>query len=177
MRNKNCKYCKKKGHVTKYCRSKKKATEDKDKDSFAFSVGFDKDVEKERTSSTKVDDSWPTKIEWILDSGCGRHLTGNANLFGNNTNAARTSLILPDGARATSMHKGTIEMVTRVGEATRHINVEDVEYVPGFTKNLLSYVRLEKKGVRLLYEDDKRYLTSKTGINLLKYNQKAMFWS
>jgi hypothetical protein len=44
------------------------------------------------------------------------------------------------------MHTGKIEMVTRIGQATRHINVEDVEYVPGFKKNLLSYVQLEKRG-------------------------------
>jgi hypothetical protein len=59
------------------------------------------------------------------------------------------------------VHKGTIEMVTYVGQATRHINVEDVEYVPGFKKNLLSYAHLEKKVVRLIYEDDRRYLTNK----------------
>jgi hypothetical protein len=135
-------------------RSRKKATEDKDSDSFAFSVGCDKDVQEAGASSTKVEDTWPTKIEWILDSGCGRHLTGNASLFGNNTNAARTSLILPDETRAASIHKGNIEMVTRIGQVIRHINVEDVEYVPGFKKNLLSYVHLENKGVRLFYEDN-----------------------
>jgi hypothetical protein len=171
-----CEFCKKKGHVAKYCRSRKKATEDKDKDSFAFSVGYDKDVEKETTSSTKVEDILPTKIEWILDSGCGRHLTGNASLFGNNTNAARTSLILPDGTRATSMHKGNIEMVTRIRQAKRHINVEDVEYVPGFKKNLLSYVHLEKKGVRLSYEDNKRYVMSKTGIKLAEVQSEGDVW-
>ncbi len=128
--------------MAKYCRSRKKATEGKYKDSFAFSVDYDNDVEEEGTSSTK-EDVLPTKIEWILDSGCGRHLTGNANLFGNSTNAARTSLILPDGTKATSMHKVNIQMITRIGQATRHINVEDVEYVPGFKKNQLSYVHLE----------------------------------
>jgi hypothetical protein len=139
-----CEYCKKKGHVSKYCRSRKKDIEGKDKDSFAFSVGYDKDAEEGRTSSTK-EDALYTKIEWILDSGCGRHLTGNASLFDNNTNAACTSLILPDGTKATSMHKGSIQMITRIGIATRHINVEDVEYVPGFKKNLLSYVHLGKR--------------------------------
>jgi hypothetical protein len=152
-----CEFCKKKGHVAKYCRSRKKATE-------------------ETTSSTKVEDILPTKIEWILDSGCGRHLTGNASLFGNNTNAARTSLILPDGTRATSMHKGNIEMVTRIRQAKRHINVEDVEYVPGFKKNLLSYVHLEKKGVRLSYEDNKRYVMSKTGIKLAEVQSEGDVW-
>ncbi len=112
-----CEYCKKKEHVSKYCRSRKKATEGKDKDSFAFSVGYDKDVVEEGTSLTK-EDVLHTKIEWILDSGCGRHLTGNASLFVNNTNAARTSLVLPYGTKATCMHKGNIQMITRIGHAT-----------------------------------------------------------
>ncbi len=57
-------------------------------------------------------------------------------------------------------------MVTQIGYETRHINVEDVEYVPGFKRNLLSCVNREKKGVRLIYEDEKRYLPSKSGIKL-----------
>jgi hypothetical protein len=46
------------------------------------------------------------------------------------------------------------------------INVEDIEYVPVFKRNLLSYVHLEKKGIRRTYEGDKRYLTSKSGKKL-----------
>jgi hypothetical protein len=49
---------------------KEESNRGKDKDSFAFSVGYDKDIEKEGTSSTK-EDVLPTKIDWILDSGCG----------------------------------------------------------------------------------------------------------
>ncbi len=36
-------------------------------------------------------------IEWMLDSGCGRHLTGNARLLSSNVSNASTSLYLPDG--------------------------------------------------------------------------------
>jgi hypothetical protein len=58
---------------------------------------------------------------------------------------SRKALIRGYGTKATAMHKGNIQMITRIGQATRHINVEDVEYVPGFKKNLLSYVHLEKR--------------------------------
>jgi hypothetical protein len=43
---------------------------------------------------------------------------------------------------------------------TNKLNKADVELVPGLQKNLLSYVRLERKGVRLVYEAKKRYLAN-----------------
>ncbi len=97
-----CGYCKKKGHIANNCRSKKKATKITTLPLLAWVATR---ISKRKDDYQKVEDSWPTTIEWILDSGCGRHLTGSANLFVENTNAAGTSLILPDGARAKSMHK------------------------------------------------------------------------
>ena len=52
------------------------------------------------------------------------------------------------------------------GSETHHIVVEDVEFVPGFKRNLLSYVSLEKKGVRLRYGNEKRYPVSKHGTKM-----------
>jgi hypothetical protein len=34
----------------------------------------------------------------------------------------------------------------------------DVKFVPAFHKNLLSFVRLERKGIRIAYDGGKRYL-------------------
>jgi hypothetical protein len=76
------------------------------------------------------------------------------------------SLVLPDGTRTKSFRKGKIEMVTQVGEETRQLIVHDVEFVPGFKRNLVSYMVLDKKGIRLNYEGDKRYLVSKCGTKL-----------
>ncbi len=56
------------------------------------------------------------------------------------------------------MRKGSIEMVTQVGVETRHLMVHDVEYLPGFKRNLLSYGVLEKKGVRLSYVGEQALL-------------------
>jgi hypothetical protein len=59
---------------------------------------------------------------------------------------AGTPLVLPDGTRTTSLRKGSIEMTSQVGEKTRHLTVHDVEFVPGFKRNLLSLVVLKKRG-------------------------------
>jgi hypothetical protein len=58
-------------------------------------------------------------------------------------------------------------MVTQVKENVLHLNVE-VEYVPGFKRNLLSYVTLARKGVKMIYEGEKRYLVSRNGTKMVE---------
>jgi hypothetical protein len=142
--------------VTSFYKDKKETKDKKDED-VAFNVNEELQdrVDPHAADANAVS---PVQIEWILDSGCGRHLTGNPNLLGENAEEAGTQLVLPDGTRSRSLRKGTIEMVIQVGAKARHVKVEDVEYVSGFKRNLLSYVALEKKGVRLVYEGAKRYL-------------------
>jgi hypothetical protein len=55
----------------------------------------------------------------------------------------------------------------------RDIVVEDVEYMPGFKRNLLSYVSLEKKRVWLKYEGDKRYMVCKFGNKLAEVKSEG----
>jgi hypothetical protein len=141
-----------------------------DKESFAFSVGHGSLVEN------PVIVGWHNSIECILDSGCGRHLTGSPDLLGEDANKAGTTLVLPDNTRARSPRKGNIEMMTNVNHEARHIVVEDAEYVPGFKRNSLSNVSLEKKGVRHKYVGDKRYLVRKLERSWLKSNLKATCW-
>ncbi len=64
-------------------------------------------------------------------------------------------------------------MVIQVGTEARHIKVKCVESVPRFKRNLLSYVALEKKGVRLIYEGAKRYLCNKRGTKMAEVLTKG----
>jgi hypothetical protein len=54
----------------------------------------DEDYNNEYDNSE--DEGKERTIEWILDSGCGRHLTGNASLFSSDILSASTTLYLPD---------------------------------------------------------------------------------
>jgi hypothetical protein len=98
--------------------------------------------------------------EWILDSGCGRHLTGNASLLTSKISSRSTSLYLPDGSTVQSTKRGAVSLKSIVAGVSNNLTISDVELVPGLTKNLLSYVRLERKDVRLVYEGKKRYLAN-----------------
>ncbi len=119
--------CGKQGHTSANRRSTKKKSfefgrkdkkyEKKEdaKDTFALNVCSFGDDKNSRC------DAWPPKFEWILDSGCGRHLTGCSDLLGENADEAGTSLVLPDGTKTKSLRKGSIEMTTQVGEKTLHL--------------------------------------------------------
>jgi hypothetical protein len=172
VENHTCNYCKQKGHITRDYKDRKKGAkreERTDKKSVAFSVGHEEKVAHGGLLENPANAGWHNSIEWTLDSGCGRHLTGSPDFLGEITNNAGTTLVLPDGTRTRSLQKGNIKMVINVNREARHIVVE---YVPGF-KRSLSYVSLEKKGARIKYEGDKRYLVSKFGKKLVKVKSKG----
>ncbi len=49
-------------------------------------------------------------------------------------------------------------MKTEMADVTNAVDISEVELVLGLKRNFLSYVRLERKCVRLVYEGKKRYL-------------------
>jgi hypothetical protein len=101
-------------------------------------------------------------------------LTGCAALLGEDAEQAGTPLVLPDGTKTKSLRKGSIEMSTQVGGKTHHISVQDVEFVPGFKRNLLSLVVLEKKVIRYSYVGASGIWSADAGPRLLKSHLKAM---
>jgi hypothetical protein len=111
-------------------------------------------------SEDKREESSMRIVEWILDSGCARHLTGSHSLLTSDISNAQTPLHLPDGSIVKSTMRGTVTMKSRIQNKTSTVDIANVELVPGLKKNLLSYVRLEQKGIRLIYEGKKRYLAN-----------------
>jgi hypothetical protein len=53
-------------------------------------------------------------------------------------------------------------MKTLICEDLNNVQISGAELVPGLKKNLLSYVRLERKVIRLVYEGKQRFLPSQT---------------
>ncbi len=171
-------YCKKKGHSAEECGKNKRDAESKNKSGIKGSQWNKKDDEEKREKmwalfvseevnelSDAVTDNYDFKydedeapkgtIKWILDSGCGRHLAGSPNLHLKNFVEAETPIQHPDGSTVGSIKR-------EVSGATNIVDVYDVELVHGLKKKILSYVRHEHKGVRLIYEGKKRYLAEST---------------
>jgi hypothetical protein len=95
-----------------------------------------------------------------LGSGCARHLTGTPNLLTSNISEAQTPLNKPDGSTVKSTKRGTVTMKSEILGQTMILDIANVELVPGLKKNLLLYVRLEQKVIRLVDEGKKRYLAN-----------------
>jgi hypothetical protein len=174
-----CSYCKKKGHSTEECRKKKYNGETKEKTVFKGRKG-DEDEKWEKNwtlliddpvnklsdattatsdSENEEDEATTSTTEWILDSGCARHLTGSPNLLTSNISTAQTPLHLPDGSTVNSIKRGTVATKSKILGQTNILDKANVELLPGLKKNLLSYACLEQKGI-LVYEGKKRYLVS-----------------
>jgi hypothetical protein len=66
-------------------------------------------------------------------------------------------------------------MTTQVCDEMRYVTIKDAEYVREFTRNLLSYVNLEKKEIRLSYDGAKRYL-SKGGTRIVEATSEGSWW-
>jgi hypothetical protein len=177
-----CNYCANKGHKEEECRKKKRDNEGKkskrnDKDKKTKS-----EDKKSKNRTLCVTDKSPLTeqmdliancgadsanrfaitedensmvVEWVLDSGCGRHLAGTPELLGSSVTCASTSLYLPDGSKIHSTKVGDMALKMESEEGENNVEIKNVKLEPGFQSNLLSYVRLKEKGIRLLYAGKK----------------------
>jgi hypothetical protein len=109
-------------------------------------------------SENEEDEATTSTTEWILDSGCVRHLTGSYNLLASNISEAQTPLHLPDGSTVKSTKRGTVTMKSEILDQTNIVGIANVGLVPELKKHFLSYMRIEQMGIRLVYEGKKRYL-------------------
>ena len=120
-----------------------------------------------------IEDGKSMLVEWILDSGCGRHLTGTPELLGNSATKANTALYLPDGSQVESTKVGDVILKMETEDCDNNVVISGVELIPGFKKNLLSYVRLETKGIRMVYVGKTRYLANERGDRLTEVHESG----
>jgi len=148
-----CYNCGKKGHMKRDCWSKKKSTES-----------------NIATSSSKEDseDSWdaeallameeeelaltvttPEKInyenDWIVDSGCSNHMTGDRQKLQNCSEYKGNRVVVTaDNSRLPIAHIGKAIVTPRY--SPNQVPLQDVYHVPGMKKNLLSVAQLTSSG-------------------------------
>lgn len=74
------------------------------------------------------------KGDWFIDSGASKHVTGLKNLLSELEEGCRSKISTAGGEKLSVAGKGKVEFPTSSGA----IKFDDVLYVPGVTKNLLS---------------------------------------
>jgi hypothetical protein len=84
--------------------------------------------------------------DWILDSGCTRHMTSNREAFTDYSTVQRT-VEVANGSVLLGIGLGSIRLAVSVEGHVRSIVLTDVLHVPQIKGNLISVARLQDKGI------------------------------
>ena len=96
---------------------------------------------------------------WLVDSGASRHMTGNKNVLANFKQVHFSSQVeLEDDVSYEIKGIGSASFQLLSGVV---LHIENILYVPGLTKNLISVGVLEDKGHRVIFMDKKALLWPK----------------
>ncbi|KAK3014348.1 hypothetical protein RJ639_008941 [Escallonia herrerae] len=160
--SKKCYRCGKIGHIKKYCRVKlvkaNTACENDDCDKLkweqCFSIETAQKQGKELGASDQIEafvNYVDYKKEWILDSGCSHHVTGNSELVSNihKHNGDRV-IITADNSIHPVVNEGTAN-INAHGSMNSGVVLKDVYHVPGLKKNLVSVSQITDSGKYVLF--------------------------
>jgi hypothetical protein len=105
----------------------------------------------------------PREDTWLIDNGASKHMTGQRNIFSciSEKNFSQKVTLGDDYQYAI---KGVGESNHKLNSGNS-LNMKDVLYVPGLTKNILYISALEKKGFRVSFIDGEVIMWAK-GENL-----------
>ncbi|KXJ68982.1 hypothetical protein RP20_CCG000687 [Aedes albopictus] len=152
-----CYGCKKEGHKQVDCPEKKKSSRKPQQNSKAnFSAASDNSVCFVGVSGG-VESRSGHRVRWYLDSGASDHLVNDRKLF--------TELrpleepveiaVAKDGETIVAKHSGTVKVVSVIGDKTIDCTIKEVLYVPKLRCNLFSVVKVERAGMKIVFEAGK----------------------
>jgi hypothetical protein len=99
--------------------------------------------------------------EWIKDSGCSRHMTGNKSLFSTDQEYDGGNVIFGSKLKSKIIDKGTISHVSL------SLSIDDVAHVDNLGFNLLSISQLCRKKYNVLFSENESKIL-KDGITIEK---------
>jgi hypothetical protein len=121
---------------------------------------IDQETRKEYYLVSALTDSLKDSAKlWLVDSGASRHMTGDKNVLADFKQVQFSSQVeLGDDASYAIKGIGStsFQMVSGV-----FLQIENIHYVPGLTKNLISVEVLEDKGHRVIFMDKRALLWPK----------------
>lgn len=95
------------------------------------------------------------RVEWFVDSGCSDHLVKDRQLFEELKPLAKPVKIAvaKNDESIVATHSGTVKLFCIVGGKCVPCTVSDVLYVPSLRFNLFSVVKVESKGMRVVFDN------------------------
>lgn len=145
--NVECHYCKKKGHIKRFCRQfqndqkknkgkkvKPEESSDDETNSFGeFNVVYDDDIINLTTQ----------EMTWVIDSGATIHATPRRELFSSYTPGDFGRVKMGNANFSTVVGKGDVCLETMNG---MKLLLRDVRHVPDMRLNLISVDKLDEEG-------------------------------
>lgn len=160
----NCYNCGKKGHMSKDCWSKKKSVESNVATSKKeMEDEWDAEVlcaieEYELALMAMTEDHIDYENDWIVDSGCSNHMTGDQRKLRNKSEYKGSRVVrTANNSQLSIAQIGSTTIMS--GNKSDMVLLNDVYHVPGIKKNLLSVSQLTTSGNYVLFgpEDVKVY--------------------
>lgn len=158
-----CNRCGKPGHIKKFCRSRfvegNASISQENSGDWETCLSIEttnlKDFVQE-SALTSIDGSTLEEglarinysKDWIIDSGCSHHLTGDESLFSKQKEYTGDKAIV---TADNSIHPVKTEGNVKVKAADGPVNLTSVYHVPGMTKNLISVSQLTNSGRYVLF--------------------------
>ncbi|KAH0815912.1 hypothetical protein GEV33_006880 [Tenebrio molitor] len=130
-----CNYCGKRGHKAADCFKKKR--EENQKAGLVHEAYF----------------SGKTNDKWCLDSGCTSHICNDKELFIKSEKAQ-----LASNATTQAIAKGSVNILTSVGNQAKKIELKNTLYAPDFRTNLLSIAKIVDKNREVLFTKNRAFI-------------------
>jgi hypothetical protein len=139
-----CNYCGKRGHKAADCFKKKR--EENQKAGLVHEAYF----------------SGKTNNKWCLDSGCTSHICNDKELS-INSEKAQCQLKLASNATTQAIAKGSVNILTSVGNQAKKIELQNTLYAPDFRTNLLSIAKIVDKNLEVLFTKNRAFIQDRRG--------------
>lgn len=141
-----CFYCHKKGHLIRDCYKRKNTNKQrrqpKDDDAIAL-------------VASNLNSNEDIRNIWYIDSGASKHISFRRDWFAEFHPTEGEMVSMGDEATCEVRGFGTIPAKRFDGTSWHDVNLENVQYVPGFKKNLLSVGECTQKGLDINFSEDK----------------------
>lgn len=153
-----CYNCGKLGHMAKDCWTKKKPVESNTATSSSkenSEEGWDAEAlfateEEELALTVTTPERIDYQNDWIIDSGCSNHMTGDKMKLQNLSEYKGSRVVVTaDNSKLPITHIGKTIVTPRYN--SNQVPLQDVYHVPGMKKNLLSVAQLTSSGHYVLF--------------------------
>ena len=190
-----CFYCKKPGHIKRFCNKLKQDEDARNKKEKANIVQLGKTTQRKYRSNHHDDSSSDSessgfvatnhalsskskgkKSEWIVDSGATNDMCNDKKWFKGKLNKLEVpeSIKVGDGAYVEALYEGTIELEIKISEnVTQVYTMHNVLYAPDLAYNLLSVSKASKYDNTIEFKGNLCKITSNVNNKLLAVAKKV----